>query len=563
MPVLSPSHPDHGPPSEAVVAAGSPAQPPPTTATAATATQVAATDARPSKRRSVPWRPVALVAVAVAAIGVVVYLATAGDDTASSETAESVPLATVEAEQRDLVAYTSLDGTMAYATIVAVMAGGPGTVTGLAADGETLGRGDVAYEIDATPHPVFFGDTPLYRDLVAGTEGPDVLLLEENLASLGFHTYQDDDGVDVDTGFTVDGIFDAATTDAVRRFQEDYELAETGQLASASVVVAAGPAIASNVSAEVGDGVQAGAPLLELSVVGEVDGFYAAHAGELDIEASGPIGNGAVVYVVDDVPVTAVVSDVVFDRTLVAGVSDGDDVAALEQMLLDLGYDADGELVVDEEFDEATTQAIDDWEDDLADRWDGVANDDGVSTAEVVAIPDGMTIGDLTPQASDVIVTGTELATATSDRATRVVQTSIAVADQETLTEGRPVDVEFPDGTITTGVVSLVATSSTTDPADPDGEAVLAVEITLDDVPESAQSLNEIDVEVQIVDRIAEGATVVPASALLATADGGFAVEVVTGGSTTSFVAVDPGQFTDGFVEVTGIEPGTAVVVPR
>ena len=42
----------------------------------------------------------------------------------------------------------------------------------------------------------------------------------------------------------------------------------------------------------------------------------------------------------------------------------------------------------------------------------------------------------------------------------------------------------------------------------------------------------------------------------------GFAVEVVTGSASTQFIAVDPGMFADGFVEVTGIEPGTAVVVP-
>ena len=48
--------------------------------------------------------------------------------------------------------------------------------------------------------------------------------------------------------------------------------------------------------------------------------------------------------------------------------------------------------------------------------------------------------------------------------------------------------------------------------------------------------------------------------ALVATGDGGYAVEVVDGGS-TSFVAVEPGMFNDGMVEVDGITPGTDVVV--
>ena len=81
-------------------------------------------------------------------------------------------------------------------------------------------------------------------------------------------------------------------------------------------------------------------------------------------------------------------------------------------------------------------------------------------------------------------------------------------------------------------------------------------------MPPSTAGLNELDVEVKIVDELAVAATVVPASALVATLDGGFAVEVVTGSASTQFIAVDPGMFADGFVEVTGIEPGTAVVVP-
>ena len=99
------------------------------------------------------------------------------------------------------------------------------------------------------------------------------------------------------------------------------------------------------------------------------------------------------------------------------------------------------------------------------------------------------------------------------------------------------------------GTVAEVATSSTTDPTNPTAEPTLAVEIALDSVPDSAAALNELDVDVVIVDDLAAGATVVPASALVATADGGFAVEVVNG-STTTFVAVDPGMFADGFVEV-------------
>ena len=75
------------------------------------------------------------------------------------------------------------------------------------------------------------------------------------------------------------------------------------------------------------------------------------------------------------------------------------------------------------------------------------------------------------------------------------------------------------------------------------------------------RELNQVDVQIKLVKKIAAGATVVPVSALVATGDGNFAVEAATTPGTT-FVHVDPGMFIDGWVEVTGIQPGTQVVGP-
>ncbi|MEL6894381.1 MAG: hypothetical protein AAFP84_22515, partial [Actinomycetota bacterium] len=142
-----------------------------------------------------------------------------------------------------------------------------------------------------------------------------------------------------------------------------------------------------------------------------------------------------------------------------------------------------------------------------------------------------------------------------------VVESAIDVADQERIAEGDTVDVEFPDGTIVTGTVTDIANSSTLDPTNPDAAPTLAVEIALTDVPASAAELNELDVEVKLVDELAAGATVVPVSALVARGDGTFAVEAVTTDG-TRFVEVDPGMFSDGLVEVAGIQAGAQVVVP-
>ena len=145
--------------------------------------------------------------------------------------------------------------------------------------------------------------------------------------------------------------------------------------------------------------------------------------------------------------------------------------------------------------------------------------------------------------------------------ATGKIDLAIAVSDQYRMSIGDTVDVEFPDGEIVQGTVTEIATSSTVDPMDPDAEATLAVELSIDTVPESASDLNELDVEVKLVDELSAGATVVPVSALVARGDGTFEVEALTTTGTT-FVPVDPGMFSDGVVAVEGIAPGTQVVVP-
>ena len=56
----------------------------------------------------------------------------------------------------------------------------------------------------------------------------------------------------------------------------------------------------------------------------------------------------------------------------------------------------------------------------------------------------------------------------------------------------------------------------------------------------------------------------VPVTALIALTEGGYAVEVMADDGSTALVAVDPGLFADGRVEVSsdGLEVGMAIVIP-
>ena len=90
------------------------------------------------------------------------------------------------------------------------------------------------------------------------------------------------------------------------------------------------------------------------------------------------------------------------------------------------------------------------------------------------------------------------------------------------------------------------------------------MEVSLDN-PKAAGSLNQAPVEVTITTGSVSSALVVPVDALLAQANGNYAVEVIGSGGRHHLVAVTPGVFDDaaGLVQVSGnLAPGQKVVVP-
>lgn len=514
---------------------------------------------RPSRRR---WLIVGGVVVLVVAAAAVAVTAGGGDD---GEAAEVTPRRAVEATTQDLVEFDELDGTLTYPSTAQVGAATEGVVTSVTADGDRLDPGAVVYEVDARPVTLVAGDVPPYRVLESGTEGDDVRQFEAHLASLGYHAELDDDGDEIDEGFLVDGVFDAATTEAVIRWQEDLGLPETGVVAPGDIVVASGPVVVSDVLVEPGSRVATGTPVLSLSVLGESEAFHVSHAGDVELvaEPGATIASGQVLYAVDDEPILAVVTDadVELDRDLGPGVADGEDVEVLEQMLVDAGFDVAGTLDVDEELDDVTAEAIEDLWESLDGTYD-LDVTDVVRADQLVIVEPGTVVG--TPTTHDgAIASGAELFSTTSGSEARVVTSAIAVDEQDRLPEGGTVDIELPGGEVVTGTVTQVAVSSVTDPTDPTAEPMLPVEVTVDAVPSDIAALNEVEVTVLVVDELIEGAVTVPVTALVATGGGGHAVEVVSAdGLSTTFVAVEPGRFADGMVEVDGIEAGTAVVVP-
>jgi peptidoglycan hydrolase-like protein with peptidoglycan-binding domain len=91
---------------------------------------------------------------------------------------------------------------------------------------------------------------------------------------------------------------------------------------------------------------------------------------------------GTVVATVDGAPVVAMIGDIPGYRDLSTASSDGADIRQLEMNLVQLGFDPDHKIVIDEKYDAATKAAVTAWEDSL-----GLTGDGKITQGELVFVP--------------------------------------------------------------------------------------------------------------------------------------------------------------------------------
>lgn len=217
-----------------------------------------------------------LVGVAAASIATAAALGFGGSAPTGTDTAADAPEKTATITRRTLTDETTVSGQLGYGAATAVESRATGTLTWLPAVGRTISRGGVLLRADDKPVVLLYGALPMYRTLTAAvaapspspsasatgpdaatagaataaatgsaagtpaTRGPDVEQFERNLRALGYG------------GFTVDQEFSALTAKAVKRWQKDLGLPQTGKVGIGQVVYADGPVRIASHSARVG-----------------------------------------------------------------------------------------------------------------------------------------------------------------------------------------------------------------------------------------------------------------------------------------------------------------------
>lgn len=270
----------------------------------------------------------------------------------------------------------------------------------------------------------------------------------------------------------------------------------------------------------------------------------------IDVEEESTAVQGDTLFTVNDQPVVLLSGELPAWRAMRKG-TEGPDVQQLETALVALGYDPDGNVTIDEEFSSYTRTMVKDWQEATGAIVDGV-----VDLGEVVFLPGDARISDSLPEVGSRVNDGTPvLSTSSSDVKVTV---TVSGSDEGLFEEGDTVTITLPDGSDTTGMVETLDTTVAQN-----GQSATNVTITLDD-PSSATSFGDAAVDVTIVTDAAYGVLAVPVTSLLALAEGGYAVEVDAGGGATRLVAVDPGMYADGYVEISSgdLAAGDRVVAP-
>jgi hypothetical protein len=412
-------------------------------------------------------------------------------------------------ERRTLVDRAQLDGTLGYGSPAAAINRLDGTLTWLPSAGAVIRPGGRLFAVDGKPAILMDGSVPAWRTLGPGVaDGVDVRQLERNLAALGY-----------DPG-TVDESFTASTAAAVKDWQDVLGLPRTGRVELGRVVFLRGPRRVAKVDATLGGTGGSGA------APASWDGAQARYA-----FAGYRAANAATTTPTNPAATTPTTPGATTPTT--PGATTPTTPGATP-----------------------TTPA-----EPSATPTTPSATPTTPSATPTRPTDPSNGNGDGTGSAATRVLTTTSTA--------QVVTAELDAADQGLARVGVRAIVTLPDGRRVAGRVARVGTVVTNGGGDGGdgsggGDPTLPLTIRLRST-RRAGHLDQAPVAVELARTTRRNVLAVPVAGLIARAGGGYAVRVVRSGGAVAEVAVEPGLFADGYVELTGggAHAGDRVEVPR
>ena len=489
------------------------------------------------------------------------------EDNTSSKTLE---LTTVSIQKGDLAKKEEYNGTLRQTDKKILNSPTNGVVTFLPKEGSIVNFGEVLFIIDNKPVILLQGSTPFYRTLDLNSDpGVDIQQVEEALVYLGY----------ADSTFVPDEVFDEQTSKMLNTLYIDYGIDTKSEITpTEQVLINQKQDEIELLENTVSDGgttlseVNNKKKLLDDAKENATKENAAWQAAENEIER--------IQNLIDELSYESMSEDTRAGKKA----QYEEDIKTQERIQSreagkESGIDAAEQLAID--------NAQKAYDDTLESYNEGVDRDAELAKAreelnelQLSSISETFSptnaFASKTPIIAGSIINDLGSAVALNSPLYNISSVGIEVVfqvdatDQETVTLGKNVEIELPTDERVPTVITFIDQVVTQTQAGDFIEVVLEV---LN--PEEVEAYDQAPVKVFLTTEVSENVLYVPVNALLALAEGGYALEVYEGvaeGSTfegesgvdTTYVAVEIGVFTDGFVEVIGnIQEGQLVVVPR
>jgi len=498
-------------------------------------------------------------------------------NTASSSTEKTLELTTVKISKGDLAKKEEYNGTLSQVDKAVLNSSITGVITYLPEEGTVINYGQVLYAVDNKPVILLEGSTPFYRTLdLTSDDGPDIKQVEEGLISLG---YAEED-------FVADEKFDEITSSMLNKLYIDYKIETKSEITPSEQVAINAK---KNEIEAIEDTISSGGTTLaqvndkkkklddaKESATEENTAWKAADTSiksseesltllrdETNPETKEKKANGTLDSTIKDLEQSIEKQKRI--KALEEGKESGID--ATEALAIETAQKAYDEAL--EAYNEGVNQ-----ESELAKAKEELQDLELLSKSETFSPTNAyasktpLIVGSYINKVGGAVTINGQIYN-TSSVGIEVLFW-LPAADQDTVTLGESVEIELPTDERTDTIIKFI------DQVVTETQTGNFIQVKLDVLkPEEIDVYDQAPVKVFITTEVSQGVLYVPVNALIALAEGGYAVEIYNGdpesevfsgesGVDTTYVGVEIGVFTDGYVEIIGnISEGQLVIVPR
>ncbi|MFL2647500.1 MAG: hypothetical protein EVA29_01270 [Candidatus Actinomarinales bacterium] len=498
-------------------------------------------------------------------------------NTASLSTQKTLELTTVKISKGDLAKKEEYNGTLSQVDKAVLNSSITGVITYLPEEGTVINYGQVLYAVDNKPVILLEGSTPFYRTLdLTSDEGPDIKQVEEALISLGY----------AEEGFIADEKFDETTSSMLNRLYIDYKI-ETKSEITPSEQVAIN---AKKDSIEViEDTISSGGTTIA-QVNDKKKKLDDAKESATEESAAWKAADTSIKASEESITLLRDETNPETKEKKAAGTLDGE-IEDLEQSIekqkrikaLEEGKESEidaTEALAVETAQKAYDDALEAYNEGIDQEAELAKAKEELEDLELTAKSETFSPTNAYASSTPLIV-GSYInkvggAVTINGQMYNISSTGIEVlfwlpaADQDTVALGENVEIELPTDERTDTTIKFI------DQVVTETQTGNFIQVKLDVTnPEEIDIYDQAPVKVFVTTEVSQDVLYVPVNALIALAEGGYAVEIYNGDSETevfsgesgvdsTYVGVEIGVFTDGYVEIVGnISEGQLVIVPR